>query len=71
MDYLSFHWVYTLTDIYVVREYSLSCCVQILDAMNRDSELPLHSVRVDGGMVKNKLLLQLQADILGIKVGEC
>ena len=42
---------------------------QILDAMNQDSELPLNSVRVDGGMTENKLMLQLQADILGIKMG--
>ena len=41
--------------------------MQILDAMNQDSELPLNSVRVDGGMTGNKLMLQLQADILGIK----
>ena len=44
--------------------------IQILDAMNQDSELPLNSVRVDGGMTDNKLMLQLQADILGIKMGE-
>ena len=44
--------------------------MQILDAMNQDSELPLNSVRVDGGMTDNKLMLQLQADILGIKMGE-
>ena len=43
--------------------------MQILDAMNQDSELPLNSVRVDGGMTENKLMLQLQADILGIKMG--
>ena len=46
-----------------------SMCMQILDAMNQDSELPLNSVRVDGGMTENKLMLQLQADILGIKMG--
>ena len=43
--------------------------MQILDAMNQDSELPLNSVRVDGGMTENKLMLQLQADILGIIMG--
>ena len=37
--------------------------------MNQDSELPLASLRVDGGMTANKLLLQLQADLLGIPVG--
>ena len=52
-------------------QYSLtvSPCIQILDAMNQDSELHLNSVRVDGGMTENKLMLQLQADILGIKMG--
>ena len=43
---------------------------QILDAMNQDSELPLNSVRVDGGMTENRLMLQIQADILGIKMGK-
>ena len=33
-----------------------------------DSELPLASLRVDGGMTVNNLLLQLQAD-LGITIG--
>ena len=46
------------------------CHVQILDAMNQDSELPLASLRVDGGMTVNHTLLQLQADLLGIPVGE-
>ena len=32
--------------------------------MNQDSELPLASLKVDGGMTVNKLLLQLQADLL-------
>ena len=38
--------------------------------MNQDSELPLASLKVDGGMTVNKLLLQLQADLLGIPVGK-
>ena len=37
--------------------------------MNQDSELPLASLRVDGGMTVNDLLLQLQADLLGIDIG--
>ena len=37
--------------------------------MNQDSELPLVSLKVDGGMTANRLLLQLQADILGIPIG--
>lgn len=38
--------------------------------MNQDTGLTLDSVVVDGGMTENKLLLQLQADILGIKIGK-
>ena len=38
--------------------------------MNHDSELPLASLKVDGGMTVNGLLLQLQADLLGIPVGQ-
>ena len=38
--------------------------------MNQDSELPLARLRVDGGMTENDTLLQLQADLLGIPVGE-
>ena len=37
--------------------------------MNQDSELPLASLKVDGGMTANDLLLQFQSDILGIPVG--
>ena len=44
--------------------------MQILDAMNEYSQCQLSSVQVDGGMIENKLMLQLLADILGIDVGE-
>lgn len=44
--------------------------VQILDAMNQDSGIPLTQLQVDGGMTSNRLLMQLQADILCIPVGE-
>ena len=37
--------------------------------MNQDSELPLNSVHVDEGMTEKEFILQLQADILGIKIG--
>lgn len=43
---------------------------QILDAMNQDSRVPLAQLQVDGGMTSNRLLMQLQADILGVTVGE-
>uniref|UniRef100_A0AAX7SQA9 glycerol kinase n=1 Tax=Astatotilapia calliptera TaxID=8154 RepID=A0AAX7SQA9_ASTCA len=42
---------------------------EILDAMNQDSGIPLTQLQVDGGMTSNKLLMQLQADILCIPVG--
>jgi glycerol kinase len=41
---------------------------EILDAMNADSGVPLTSLRVDGGMVANNLLMQIQADVLGVPV---
>lgn len=40
----------------------------ILEAMNEDCGSPLHSLKVDGGMTKNELLLQIQADLIGIDV---
>jgi len=41
---------------------------EVLDAMNADSGLPLVTLKVDGGMVHNELLMQFQADILGVPV---
>ncbi len=41
---------------------------EVLDAMCRDTSLTPSSLRVDGGMVANDLLMQFQADILGIDV---
>ncbi|CAG5127904.1 unnamed protein product [Candidula unifasciata] len=41
---------------------------ELLDAMYKDSGLELTSLRVDGGMTSNSLLMQIQADILGISV---
>ena len=40
----------------------------VLDAMNADSGAPLVELRVDGGMTQNNLLMQFQADVLGIPV---
>ena len=36
--------------------------------MNADSGVPLTALKVDGGMVYNELLMQFQADILGVPV---
>ena len=41
----------------------------MIDAMNRDSGMTLMSLKVDGGMTANNLLMQLQADLIGIDVG--
>jgi glycerol kinase len=41
---------------------------EVFDAMERDSGVTLAALRVDGGMVANALLMQLQSDILGVPV---
>ncbi len=41
---------------------------EVVDAMNADSGVSLTALRVDGGMVPNNLLMQFQADILGVPV---
>lgn len=41
---------------------------EVIDAMDADSGVPLKSLKVDGGMVANELLMQFQADILGVPV---
>ncbi len=40
----------------------------VVDAMARDSGVPLTELRVDGGAARNDLLMQLQADLLGVEV---
>jgi glycerol kinase len=41
---------------------------EVVDAMNTDSGVDLTSLKVDGGMVYNELLMQFQADVLGVPV---
>ncbi|GBM48691.1 Glycerol kinase [Araneus ventricosus] len=41
---------------------------EIVDAMKLDSGFPMEQLQVDGGMTSNKMLLQLQADFLGLPV---
>jgi glycerol kinase len=41
---------------------------EVLDAMSRDSGVAISELRSDGGMVVNELLMQFQADILGVPV---
>lgn len=40
----------------------------VLEAMEADSGVQMQELRVDGGMVGNTLLMQFQADILGVAV---
>lgn len=40
----------------------------VLAAMNRDSGIALRELRVDGGASRNNLLMQMQADVLGVPV---
>ena len=41
---------------------------EVLDAMEADSGVKLAELKVDGGMTANELLMQFQADQLGVKV---
>ena len=41
---------------------------EVLEAMNKDSGVPLTALKVDGGMVHNQTLMQFQSDILGVPV---
>ncbi len=40
----------------------------VLAAMESDSGVPLQELRVDGGAARNNLLMQIQADLLGVPV---
>ena len=56
---------------HIIRATLESICYQtrdVVDAMNKDSGVPLAELKVDGGAVKNNLLMQMQSDILGAKV---
>jgi glycerol kinase len=41
---------------------------EVVEAMNADSGVALTSLKVDGGMVENELLMQFQADVLDVAV---
>ena len=42
--------------------------LDVIEAMQRDSGIPISTLRVDGGMVVNELLMQFQSDILNVPV---
>ena len=41
---------------------------EVVDAMYQDSGVQITSLKVDGGMTQNNLLMQHQADVLGVPV---
>lgn len=41
---------------------------ELLDAMQKDAACPVTEVRADGGAARNDLLMQFQADLLGVPV---
>jgi glycerol kinase len=51
-----------------VLEASAYQTLDVVRAMEQDSGIELSSLRVDGGMVSNQLLMQFQADILNTQV---
>ncbi len=56
---------------HIARATLESMCYQtrdVLEAMIADSKVELKALRVDGGAVVNNLLMQFQADILGVAV---
>src|SRR6266545_3275858 len=59
------------TAAHVARAALESIAFQVADlqeAMRRDAGIPLRELRVDGGAVGNNLLMQFQADVLGVPV---
>ncbi len=42
--------------------------LDVVEAMQQDCGFPIRTLRVDGGMVNNELLMQFQADLLGVPV---
>lgn len=61
------------TRAHLARATLESVCYQtrdIVEVMARDVGSHLTSIRVDGGMSQNDLLIQLQSDILGIPIGK-
>jgi glycerol kinase len=59
---------------HIIRAALEAVCFQIrdiLEAMSKDCGLQLTRLQVDGGMTANNLLMQTQADLVGISVSKC
>ena len=60
-----------ITKAHIVRaalEATAFQTADVVEAMAKDAGTPIRELRVDGGMTANALLMQFQADILGIPV---
>lgn len=56
---------------HIARAALESICYQtrdVVDAMGRESGIPLRELRADGGAVENRFLMQFQSDILGVPI---
>jgi glycerol kinase len=59
------------TKAHLARAALEAICYQtrdVMDAMVADSGVPMHEMRVDGGITANSLCMQMQADIMGIDI---
>ena len=59
------------TKAHLARAALEAICYQTRDVMNAmvaDSGVPMHEMRVDGGITANSLCMQMQADIMGIDI---
>jgi glycerol kinase len=60
-----------VTDKHIVRSTLEALAYQTMDVlkvMEKDSEIKLHSLNVDGGACANNFLMQFQSDILNVEV---
>lgn len=61
------------TKAHIIKAALQSVCFQvkdILETMKNDAGITLSKLLVDGGMINNNLLMQMQADIAGIPVSK-
>ena len=62
-------WGERVTTLYALTLESIAYQTRdVLEAMQADSGIRLHALRVDGGAVANNFLMQFQSDILGTRV---
>lgn len=58
---------------HILRAALEAVCYQtkaLMEAMSKDTKIEFKELKVDGGMVDNRLLTTLLADICNVKVGE-